>query len=406
MLSHHDEVKRIVLGPRTWSPNWSSSAVIQRQIALPLDANWPWIKLLPGGRYFVLHHPASVKLFDTATGQNMWTYTPAHSDAIRCWELDLRQGLDSVCFVLVSSDEQRNFTINVLHIDLMNGQSDVLMRCPLPADMLHPPPPVILGDLFAMTFQPVLHISGFILLVNWRSSEYLLFKRFRALRACLRKTGPVLVPGHLGFVAEHGDMPVDRAQFLQIYRLASFSLVWRPISAINLHDVVCGPEVTPFICERLDVFEARDLTVYESPLRRDTFEFRVHVPIRYPTRSIVRFLLPRKFRPEGFSRIPALLSYSFDLSGPSPVWRLRSREQIQFRVWEAKLSFSRYCVAGSYNTQVIDGLVERENVEENGGARMLDTQDRAGMGRIRYLSPYSSAVVSSTAYSLTIYYHL
>lgn len=49
-----DEVKRLVLGPKTWSPAWSSGAVVGRQTVLHFSEEISRIiraTLLPGGRF-------------------------------------------------------------------------------------------------------------------------------------------------------------------------------------------------------------------------------------------------------------------------------------------------------------------------------------------------------------------
>jgi hypothetical protein len=103
-----DEVRSLVLGPKTWSKAWSSSAVLKRQSVLRFSEEISpnaSACLLPGGRYLVLHENASLKFLDAATGERKLSYT--HQVPIGSWAFDTRSGPDKWSIVVAESDPIR-----------------------------------------------------------------------------------------------------------------------------------------------------------------------------------------------------------------------------------------------------------------------------------------------------------
>ncbi|KAJ6536448.1 hypothetical protein DFH09DRAFT_1179015 [Mycena vulgaris] len=415
-----DEVKRIVLGPKTWSPAWSAPPVLKRQSVLPFECESSGsgildIRLLPGGRYFAVHQGASLKFFDAATGKSALSYT--HSDSIHYWSIDMSAGIHTGVLILVGPDIQNvgsnTNALDVVEVNLKSGQSDTLTRCPLPTTATYLSP-VVLGDFFAISFELEFQAPGLVLVVNWRSDEYVLLNCDRPLR-----TTPVLVPTHLAIT--HEELDASHTQMLLVYAIASFTPFWRSVREMGIWDRVYSRQLSPVACERLAPHETPirhcqfvDLTAYASPLRSDTYEFRLHTVDRIPRpqkRTFAGFIRRGLGRaqnaPPQISR-SVLFFYRLDLSGPHPglsTWRFLSSERIHGCIRARSLSFSRYCLDRTTHNTIMDALVRRDDVdEEDGGPRAIVLHPH--VGRTHYLSPYSGAVVSLTPYSLTVSYAL
>jgi hypothetical protein len=78
-----EEVKRVVLGPRTWSPRSRSPPTIHRQITVPLmDIHWRLrSELLPGGRFLMCcaakddtGSAPQVEFWEMHTGKRVWAW--------------------------------------------------------------------------------------------------------------------------------------------------------------------------------------------------------------------------------------------------------------------------------------------------------------------------------------------
>ncbi|KAJ6536446.1 hypothetical protein DFH09DRAFT_1179012 [Mycena vulgaris] len=420
-----EEVKRIVVGPKTWSPAWSAPTLLKRQSVVPFERESSTgtldIRLLPGGRYFAVHQQASLKFFDVATGKSAWSYTHPHS--IHSWSIDMSAGICTAVVVMVCPDTAQNINaVEVVEVNLKCGQADILARCPLPTNTSYLSLLLILGDLFAISLErtyqaPYDDAPGLVLLVNWRSNEYVLLV-LNCSRPVRGHTGIVLVPNHLGMTHEESD---THTQMLLVYNIASFTPFWRPLSEISLRNGVSSRLLAPIAYERLapdkipiSHCQFIDLTAYASPLRSDTYEFRLHTVDRIPRpqkrtfAGLIRRGLGRDLQdtPPDIRR-SLLFSYRLNLSGSSSglsPWRFLSSERIHGRIRARSLSFSRYCLHRMPQMIMItDALVKREDDEDG---RPREIMLHSHVQTARYLSPYSSGVVSLTAHSLTVSYAL
>lgn len=97
-----EEIKRVVLGPRTWSPTWSSAPEICREILMP-NERASSVRVLPGGRYLALkEQPTAINFLEVATGRCVRTYT--YPTRIESWAFDMKVGGEEIVIVFIRMD--------------------------------------------------------------------------------------------------------------------------------------------------------------------------------------------------------------------------------------------------------------------------------------------------------------
>lgn len=95
------EVKRLISGPATWSDESSTAPTLAGSTSFNncrVNSSPADIRLLPGGRFFVVHHGQGVKCWDATTGDGIWTY-PARVTDYSVEMLD--EGRSAIFFFLV-----------------------------------------------------------------------------------------------------------------------------------------------------------------------------------------------------------------------------------------------------------------------------------------------------------------
>jgi hypothetical protein len=199
-----------------------------------------------------------------------------------------------------------------------------------------------------------------------------------------------------------------------IYAFNSFASFWRPTLEIDTAEPL-DPSTLPSVAHqplgahRLHTIDRQvpNLTVYEHPLRHDTYEFRVQtlsdIVVPSATKSLRRVLgLKRQITTT--TRDTVLCCFRLDLSAPDPVWCSLRTVVLRERVRRTRLTFAGYCLDSAWGwNRVVDGLVQRKH-EEDVGPRGITMS--SGRGTAVYLAPYSHAVVFKKPDSLTISYYL
>ncbi|KAJ7089563.1 hypothetical protein C8R44DRAFT_818496 [Mycena epipterygia] len=411
-----DEVKYVLLGPNSWSPAWRLPPKIKRQIVIPLGCQPPGsqregvsVRLLPGGRYFALQDKTSLQFLDATTGRSVSTYT--HSNAIQSWSLDMGVGGNEVFVTFTGADAQYNNAVHIFQTDLLSGHSDHLLRFTLPTHLAYLSPPKILGDFFALSFEIESQAPALVLLVNWRTEQYVL------LNCPPSRIGLTLVPGHLAIT--HPELDPLHQQMLIVYDFASFEPFWRPIHGMSFWDRVYGRELSPVASERLKPgniplrhCQIVELTAHASPIRSETYELVLYSVDHIPgpeDRSVTSFLRSRlggKHPPPPDVKRSVLFSYNFNLSGrhgSRPAWRLISLVPAELHVRGTSLTLSRYCLDRSFR-MVIDALVKRGDIGQRVGPRVIVPFQN--VCRDIHLAQYSGAVAFLSSSSLTISYYV
>jgi hypothetical protein len=110
-----EKVKRVVVGPKTWSPIYQSPPKLQRELVVRFKEavdELTWTYLRPGGRYFALHFQPPIlssmglsavqhlTIWEAATGRCIWRRSSGVSEV----SFDLRDGGEMLFIILVLRD--------------------------------------------------------------------------------------------------------------------------------------------------------------------------------------------------------------------------------------------------------------------------------------------------------------
>ncbi|KAJ7123273.1 hypothetical protein C8R43DRAFT_43686 [Mycena crocata] len=220
-----DEVKRTVLGPKTWSPLSTSPSTIARQHAIHPPVHPPWLppgfwprmRLLPGGKYIVIDREGRFLEIRSIEHWNcVWMY---HSLTEFVWSIDVQDGY-TTAFVLVS---YKRFTfdwvcgVKIIRVALDTGEETPLFEQLLPCK--HIWKPIVHGNFFLVLFRTT-RFKGVIMLVNWRTRAHAVFERVQHTNL---EAG--LLPNHIIIVS-----PNPPSLHLTVYEISSITFDPSPLS--------------------------------------------------------------------------------------------------------------------------------------------------------------------------------
>ncbi|KAJ6629778.1 hypothetical protein B0H10DRAFT_1939418 [Mycena sp. CBHHK59/15] len=295
-LSTHElinEVKRGVVGARTWSPTSSAPPSVARKITLPQEIPSSHV-LLPAGTHIVAYDThggafsRGVECWEMKTGRRVWGWA-APNYLVHQATFDIRRGGSEAVVSVVNAMHEHNHII-IFQVDLETGDSrDV---CHLPIDAAFPPRIRICGDFF--TCEALVRQTAWpsiVALVNWRTGKFIGF-------GIDYHQDTVLFPGHIALGCPASGA-VSRIDFVRIYSMASLHHLWRPISDFSLDtlsDITrIGSVVIHLACNsvRVDPWWHRvEISVAESTVHDNTYELVARV-VDSAYRSRVMVLLKR-----------------------------------------------------------------------------------------------------------------
>ncbi|KAF7293127.1 hypothetical protein MKEN_01470200 [Mycena kentingensis (nom. inval.)] len=345
------QVKRIVLGPGSWSP-WAPpapttgsdapelgmelalspkipTAIRQHarfQVADSTDTEATRTQLLAGGRYLlVFFYPARVTkvahLYNTATGR-CFEEAPfgVRLDPVVMPSVDIPGGED-VAYVASANatDDSAQYSVTIHRVDLETGHTQELWKTTLPTEIvsLEWPELTLVGDILVITYGGVAFYSRErpkTLIINWATNKYAFVN--------VPKTDSLKIAVSPGYVyAIFRNAALD-SHSLNIYALDT--LRWRDIAdslaTYESHSIEL-PFInsTPIISERfavLDSFAA--LAVHKNPLRLDFLKILLYIT---PAPDAITTTRPTSLRrsiaamlPSRRADVPAptLISYHFN----------------------------------------------------------------------------------------------
>jgi hypothetical protein len=125
-----EEVKKIVLGPKTWSRPSRARPVVSREHRIPASSDSPFqiLRLIPGGRYLTVQIPGRIDLWDVAACALVWSFEHDHS----LWPRHVELVDDECSAICLGFDTPR--VLSVIRIDLNTGCSTELCRVDAPPD--------------------------------------------------------------------------------------------------------------------------------------------------------------------------------------------------------------------------------------------------------------------------------
>ncbi|KAJ7173200.1 hypothetical protein C8R46DRAFT_1255098 [Mycena filopes] len=301
-----NEVRRPVVGPRTW--NRGAMPSIQRHIDIPLDhdsGQTGW--LTHGGRYIVFHHRHhKFELWDVLSRSRIWALDSPTLD-VSAWEIDLsaRAGHAAVCLFCGSPPYYGTpwNPVVIVDVDLQTGLSSEVFRfaSALPATVPSLRDFAFTGDLFIC-------IGGFFngfFLVNWRTAQFIGIDK-----ASDDQLGRSFAsfPGHIVLIAGGTTVTTRSQERALIYSLASLKPHWKPLCNLTLDTPTnLASRITPIaLTPPLDAFARRisKIAIRESALRDDVYTLtitssdRVLVPPPSPSPSILERIRNKMVKPQ------------------------------------------------------------------------------------------------------------
>ncbi|KAK7059660.1 hypothetical protein R3P38DRAFT_3251932 [Favolaschia claudopus] len=278
------EVKRIVCGPRTWSPDSNSVPALNRRYWVPLgDNRASSIVLVPGGEYLVIRKYTDrmdtnlLECWNIRAQRRAWTWS-----RIGCTINDFKF---TACrgSKMIASLKLRDPSLSISHlllveVDLDTGSSrEIFQISPFHFYGQIYSISQVEDDYFSCVLATDYTVSAKmkLLLVNHRTEQYVTFEYSDA------KTEIRIVPYYV-FLTCPANEPVS----VHVYTIASLQPFWKPLVEIDLEstlaDVMTSPLAVLLVREHLTPvdksrFQALDamFTIDQSLLRRETFLLRL-----------------------------------------------------------------------------------------------------------------------------------
>ncbi|KAJ7276857.1 hypothetical protein C8J57DRAFT_1504692 [Mycena rebaudengoi] len=268
-----EEVKRAVLGPRTWAPNSSSAPTVRRKIHVSMSGpSEPTI--FSGDKHFLVQRGTG-EIWDIAEGRRIWARDgivrnkvvaqPVHDGTEILIVLCTEQPQDWE-FSTISAPPNYQFVIQVFLLDLTTNLEGQMLPIQLPRIWAAFSDPLIVGDM--------------VLLVNWRKAEFVLLHRPVQL---LHKN---ILCGHLLALTEAGT----KSKVL-LYPSASFHPHWEALDSIVLARATHSPvRIKPILLQQVEYpdlpgFRTPRMSVHDFPLHRGSYLVSTHSVTSFPPDS-------------------------------------------------------------------------------------------------------------------------
>ncbi|KAJ6566666.1 hypothetical protein B0H19DRAFT_1257860 [Mycena capillaripes] len=261
-----EEVRRAVDGPRTWSPKSSVPPTLARQVVVEVD-HFRCAELLPGGSHILCY------------------FEHNSDDAVECLRHTLgdEYGHAAVVALILAASDRHELLFIELNLD--TGKSGDLLRTSFPRTLLWATQ--LCEDFLVCYARPTpIHGRWFILLLNWRAEEFVVFD--------CSTTRPVdnfaLLPGHIVLTRPvFGPDESSAACSVHLYSIVNFKTLWRPLSEFSFDNPIDPKEISS-----VELHVAHNnlvaprhlhpkLSVTQSPIHHDTYDLTIQVAdIVYP----------------------------------------------------------------------------------------------------------------------------
>ncbi|KAJ7239675.1 hypothetical protein C8J57DRAFT_1478354 [Mycena rebaudengoi] len=258
-----EEVKRVVLGPKTWSRSSHSSPLVSRECSIPRspDIPFPSLRLLPGGRYLIVESSARIELWDAAISTLAWFHED--NPPLNTRHVGLLDGGSAIYLSMTSH------LLTFIYIDLNTGHSADLYTVEPPSNIRFSHRPTVSGDFFmcqlAWQTWPYRYLVG-----NWRTET----------TAILTHDIPIeltLVAGHIFFSTADQSPPHLRLTAVSIREYLSHLQTAR-IPSIN--EVVSICDLAVVVTQEIPFPERPSrnyISIHKSPLRYDTYKLAIYL---------------------------------------------------------------------------------------------------------------------------------
>ncbi|KAJ7457510.1 hypothetical protein FB451DRAFT_1275073 [Mycena latifolia] len=248
------QVKRAVVGPLTWSSAFPVPPTISREISISLETlqgESSHVEFLPEGRHILFYKTTGefaggVECWEVHSGRRVWG-----------WASPSRPARHATCV--------QNH-LSIVEADLKTGESRDLLDLPVCVRRVK-----ISDDFFVCRVH--LHQwprpwPGYVLLVNWRTAEFILFNTTNLQDF-------ELFSGHIAFTYCDWSTPAH----VRIYSTVSFDHLWRRLDEFTLDEPMDPPEISHIPINILSIDMSSKpimmLFVSESPIRNEGYELVV-----------------------------------------------------------------------------------------------------------------------------------
>ncbi|KAJ7282393.1 hypothetical protein C8J57DRAFT_1295257 [Mycena rebaudengoi] len=260
-----EQVKKIVLGPKTWSRGTHARPIVSQEHRIPVSGDFPSpnFRLLPGGTYLTVQTLTRCELWNVSACALVWSCEHDELLGPRYVEL-VDDGCSAICLGLETFR-----VMSVIRIDLNTGDSTELNRVEAPPDTEFRGRPKASGDFYSCALMLSVWPERYFVLGNWRTETTVLI--MYDTRSELSQTG-----GYIFFTTSLPDPPHN-------LRLSAVSLHAHlsqptPNQSRSLDAALILYDLPPVVVQDLPFTSPlwAHMVVYDSPLRHDTFKLMIY----------------------------------------------------------------------------------------------------------------------------------
>ncbi|KAJ7282410.1 hypothetical protein C8J57DRAFT_1710581 [Mycena rebaudengoi] len=391
-----EEVKKIVLGPETWSRGAHPRPIVSREHRIPISTGFrrPILRLLPGDTYLTVQSSTRCELWNVAACALIWSCEHDKSLGLRYVEL-VDDGCSAICLGL-----ETYYVLSVIRIDLSTGDSTELNRVQAPPDTEIGGCLSAWGDFYICALHMLsAWLERYLVLGNWRTGTTVLITY--DARSEVFQMG-----GYIFFTTSLPDPP----HHLRLSAVSLHSHLSQPApNQSRSLDAALGLYGLPPVVVQDLPFTSRFLAhivVYKSPLQHDTFKLMIYRTgynfgdIPHPPSVLHRIQQGLSTFLRGPTEFPGTLyTFRFSTADTRVVdWTLTSAAPamaLHFPFIPSLISYAGYTDAGWTGRHHLINLHERH--PRTGRWNTARDRDILGHGSLATvpdwtLSPYSHAI--------------
>ncbi|KAJ7240521.1 hypothetical protein C8J57DRAFT_1478147 [Mycena rebaudengoi] len=399
-----EEVKKLVIGPRTWSRRRSRiPPTVLRHIKISPPRSYDLLnslELLPGGKYLAAIYNTRIELWSVVTCVVIWCLQAG-------WELYTIELLEYADTALIAFETPESCgTVKVLSIDLSSGESTEVFAIDLPEGTTLFNAPMLCDGFLLCELQGNLY-----LLVHCHENQAVVLQDFPRTRYYFWEHSMKLLPGHIVFTGS--DAP--HSNRVHVCALVSLSGMWRPATSVwlledsvNLRDIpAVATQELPFS----DFYRAM-MVLYKSPLRHDAYKLIVYhiveeecpAPRRHSLKRIRDALFKCNSPPRGQEHTATLWTFQFAISKNILIdWAASSAPSFAVPYCSPLPSYAGYIFDLSSDCSLVNLHLR---CEDGRCSPQHNTAPVEGLLRHSYLSPYSHAITVARDFGYVISYYV
>ncbi|KAJ7176359.1 hypothetical protein C8R43DRAFT_557731 [Mycena crocata] len=259
------EIRRVVVGPHTFSKTSRDPPTLARKINVPVRADRPTFdraELLPGGKYLIISPEVSalasrIECWEVSSRRRVWAWPGRSGYFISSRELDFCGNRGLCCLTVRAIDTFDSVHTLILKIDLETWESYEIFQFPVHAFHWR-----ISGDFVAC--QTLQNGAMNVVLFNWRSEDFVQ----------LRRPTPDPLKIH-ALCSEHiAILEGGNGRQLYLCPFSAFANLWRPLSEFEPNEASITTTTVlshRIILDRTSEGDFRSVEIIECPLTADSY---------------------------------------------------------------------------------------------------------------------------------------